>query len=195
MIVATQNKGKLKEIKNILKGINIPIISLAELDKKFRIREDRKTFLENALKKALPVSKVYRDDCVIGEDSGLEVEYLAGAPGVYSKRHSGKNATDQKNNFKILDQLQGVTGKQRKAWFKCCLALVKNGKLLKAFEGKLNGRISYEIKGSNGFGYDPVFYIPKYRKTAAEISMEDKNKISHRAEAFSKLRAFLKKNN
>lgn len=195
LIIATQNSGKLREIKGILKDVNIPIVSLSELDRKFRIRENGKTFLENALKKAFPVSKFFTDDFVVGEDSGLEVGHLGNRPGIFSKRYSGKGASDIKNNRKILKELEGVENKNRTAWFRCCLAVVKNGKLVKVFEGKLKGMISYEMIGSNGFGYDPIFYLSKYRKTVAQLTREDKNKISHRAEAFSKLRVFFEKNN
>jgi XTP/dITP diphosphohydrolase len=199
LIIATKNKGKLREIKEIMGGLKISIVSLAEVDKKFRIKENGKTFLENAIKKTIPVSKVYKDDYVVGEDSGLEVECLAGAPGVFSKRYSGKNATDIKNNLKILKRLKDVgadpcvcPSKNRKAHYQCCLVLFHNAKLLKVFQGRLNGVIAQEIKGSQGFGYDPIFYLAKYKKTVAQLSLEEKNKISHRAKAFTKLREYLR---
>ncbi|MDD4955306.1 MAG: RdgB/HAM1 family non-canonical purine NTP pyrophosphatase [Candidatus Omnitrophica bacterium] len=190
LIIATENEGKLREIKHILKGIKIPIISQASLDKKFHIKENGKTFFENAVKKTKPVSLAYKNDLVAGEDSGLEVEYLHGAPGVYSKRYSGKNWTYEKNNLKILKELQGITQKKRKASFHCCLVLLKAGKLIKKIDGRLNGYISYESKGTHGFGYDPIFYLPKYRKTVAELPLNVKNKLSHRAKAFLKLKNY-----
>lgn len=191
LIIATENEGKLREIKHILRGIKIPIISQSHLDKKFHIKENGKTFFENAVKKTKPVSLAYKDDLVAGEDSGLEVNSLKGAPGVYSKRYSGKNWTYEKNNLKILKKLESIPYKKRKANFHCCLVLFKAGKLLKKIDGRLNGYISYEPKGAHGFGYDPIFYLPKYKKTVAELSAEIKNTISHRAEAFKNLKKYL----
>ena len=193
LLVATGNKDKFKEIKSILKGLRIPIVSLNELDKKFNIVENGKTFRENALKKAMPVSLYYKEDYVLGEDSGLEVEYLGGKPGIYAKRYAGPNATYQSNNKKLLRNLKGVTDKKRGAAFVCCLVLVCNQKLIKIFEGKLRGRIAKEINGRGGFGYDPVFYLTHYKKTVARMPLALKNKISHRAKAFKKLKTYLKK--
>jgi len=191
LIIATQNQGKLREIKKILEGLSISIISLAQLNRKFRIKEDGETFLENALKKTLPVSRAYPNDYVVGEDSGLEVEYLNLRPGIFSKRYSGKGATDSKNNRKILQELEGVKGKKRAANFRCCLVLVKNSQLIRVFEGKLKGIINEEIKGENGFGYDPIFFLPRRKKTTAQLSLDEKNQISHRAKAFRKLKRYL----
>lgn len=193
LIIATQNEDKLKEIKVILRGVKLPIICLNQLDKKFQIKENGKTFLENAVKKTMPISKAYKDDLVAGEDSGLEVDFLEGAPGVYSKRYSGKNWTYEKNNLKILKELDGVPWKQRKASFHCCLVLFKAGKLIKRIDGRLNGYVSYELRGTHGFGYDPIFYLPEYRKTVAQLSLHEKNKISHRARAFNQLKTYLRK--
>ena len=191
LIIATRNKSKLREIKHILKGLNLEIVSLADLDKKFRIVENAKTFSGNASKKALAVSKVYKTDYVLGEDSGLEVEFLNGEPGVYSKRYSGKNATDLKNNLKILKALEGVPKNKRTAYFCCLLAVAKDGEIVKVFEGKLKGQIHHLQVGKNGFGYDPIFYLPKRKKTTAQLSLEEKNAISHRAKAFNKLKTYL----
>ena len=191
LIVATRNKSKLGEISKILKGIDIPIISLVQLDKKFRIVENAMTFKANAAKKAIPVSKAYPQDYVLGEDSGLEVDYLDGGPGIYSKRYSGKNATYLSNNRKLLKVLKDVALKNRGANFHCCLVVARAGKIIKVFEGRLRGRISQESLGKHGFGYDPLFYLPKYRKTLAQLGSQIKNKISHRAQAFGKLKDYL----
>jgi len=191
LIIATENEGKLQEIKHLLKGIKISVISLAQLDKKFHIKENGKTFFENAVKKTKPVSNFYKDDLVAGEDSGLEVDFLKGAPGVYSKRYSGKNWTYEKNNLKILKELEGVPHKKRKANFHCCLVLFKAGKMIKRIDGRLNGYISQEAKGIHGFGYDPIFYLPKYKATIAQVSLGIKNCISHRAVSFCKLKVYL----
>ena len=142
LIIATRNKGKLREIKHILDGRNLQIVFLSQLKKNFRIKEDGVTFLENALKKAMSVSRAYPDDLVAGEDSGLEVEYLGGKPGIFSKRYSGKGATDLKNNLKLLRKLKKVEKKKRRARFRCVIALAKNGKLIKDFEGKIEGIIN-----------------------------------------------------
>ncbi len=191
LIIATKNKGKLREIKKILKSLNFPIVSLADLDKKVRIVENGKTFLENATKKAIPVSKIYENDYVLGEDSGLEVDSLGGKPSIHSKRYAGKNATDIKNNKELLKALEGIPSKKRGAQYRCCLVLAKAGKLIKVFEGSLRGSINYTSKGNKGFGYDPVFYLPSYRKTVAQMPISVKNQISHRAKAFRKLKKYL----
>lgn len=192
LIIATKNKSKLKEIKNILAGIYLDIIALSDLSKKFNITEDGKTFYANAKKKAVPVSAKYPDDYVVGEDSGLAVDYLEGAPGIYSKRYSGKNATDSKNNQKLLNQLKGLDGKKRTAKFICCLVLAKNGEEITSFFGELTGKIHNKLAGENGFGYDPLFFLPEFNKTTAQLEPEQKNKISHRYKAFVKLKKFLK---
>jgi len=192
LIIATANVDKLKEIKVILRGIKFPIVCLADLDKKFHIKENGKTFLANATKKTKPISLAYPEDLVVGEDSGLEVAYLGGKPGVYSKRYSGKNWTYEKNNLKILKELQGVAWRKRNAHFTATLAVMRGGKLIKKLEGRLCGFISHRSSGNLGFGYDPILYIPKYRKTVAELSSATKNRISHRALAFRKLKVFLR---
>jgi XTP/dITP diphosphohydrolase len=191
LIVATRNSSKLKEIRQILKGIKMPIVSLVDLDKKFRLIENGKTFQANAYKKALPVSKVYKSDYVLGEDSGIEVDCLKGAPGIYSKRYSGPRATYLTNNRKLLKALEDVSQNKRRACFRCCLALAWSGRKVRIFEGRLKGVIAKQAKGKNGFGYDPVMYLPKYKKTVAQLSLKEKNKISHRAQAFNKLKQYL----
>jgi len=192
LIVATKNKDKFKEIKEILKGLKVSIVSLNELDKKFHIVENGKTFSENAFKKALAVSKYYKDSYVLGEDSGLEVDFFNGAPGIYSKRYAGPRATYKTNNKKLLRSLEGIGYKKRCAAFCSCLVLVYNEKLVKVFQGRLRGRIHHQESGENGFGYDPIFYLTHYKKTVAEMQLSIKNKISHRAKAFKKLRSYLK---
>ena len=191
LIVATGNKGKLKEIRRILKGTKLKIVPMDALNKKFHIKENGTTFLSNAKKKTLPVSKYYSDDLVVGEDSGLEVKYLKFAPGVRSKRYSGKGATDLKNNHKLLDALSKCKGRDRAARYRCCLVLAKGGKVVKVFNGILNGRIYDKMCGSNGFGYDPLFFVSKYGKTVAQLPLKIKNQISHRGQAFLRLKKYL----
>jgi XTP/dITP diphosphohydrolase len=134
---------------------------------------------------------MHKNDLVVGEDSGLSVEYLGGRPGVFSKRYSGKNWTYHKNNLKILKELSGLPREKRKAHFICSLVLMKDGKVIKKIEGRLNGLIHNKIKGKGGFGYDPIFYLPKYKKTVAQLPLTEKNKISHRAQAFRRLKEYL----
>jgi len=189
LIIATKNKNKFKEIKDILKGLNLKISYLSRMVPHLEIEEDGKTFFENAFKKAFKVSQIFPQDLVVGEDSGLEVESLNNRPGIFSKRFAGKNVSDLENNLKLLRLLKNK--KNRNAQFVSVLALVKNGKLIKKFTGKLKGKIHEKIEGRCGFGYDPVFFLPKYKKTVAQLSLEEKNKISHRAQAFSKLKKFL----
>jgi len=191
LIIATQNKNKFREIKKIFKGLSIKLVYLGQLNKAISIEEDGKSFFENALKKAQACSLVYKDDLVVGEDSGLQVPYLGNRPGVLSKRYAGKKPTDLNNNLRILKELEGLKKKDRKANFRCVIALVKNGKLIKKFEATLVGIINDRILGKNGFGYDPVFYLPQYKKTVAQFSLAEKNKISHRAKVFLKLKKFL----
>lgn len=192
LIVATKNKSKMKEIRNILSGISFEIVSLDDLSEEFKIDENGKTFYENAKKKALTVSQIYRDDYVVGEDSGLCVQYLQGAPGIYSKRYSGRDATDLKNNLKLLNQLKGISPENRIAKFICSLVLAKKGKEIAQFQCELKGLIHNKLEGANGFGYDPLFFLPKFNKTTAQLKPKQKNEISHRFRAFAKLNKFLK---
>lgn len=193
LIAATKNKGKLREIKKLLKGLKLEIVSLNEVAPRMRIKENGKTFFENALIKAKRVSKHFPQDFVAGEDSGLEVNILGNRPGIYSKRYAGKHATDLKNNLKLLKELEGAPKRRRRARFRCIIALVKEKKLIRKFEGILTGFIYHEIKGKGGFGYDPVMYVPFYKKTVAQLPLSAKNKISHRAKAFQKLNKYLLK--
>lgn len=193
VIIATANKDKLKEVRHILQGVKPRIVSLADLDKKFRIKENGKTFFDNAVKKTVPVSCAYPDDLVVGEDSGLEVKSLNNEPGVRSKRYAGPDAGDAAIISKVLTNMQGLPANERSAHFRCVLVLMKAGKVVRKFEGLLTGRIHTEPIGKNGFGYDPIFYLPKLKKTVAQIPLEEKNRISHRSQAFGKLKEYLKK--
>lgn len=195
LIVATRNNSKFSEIKNILNNSGVTLVSLNELGSKIKIIEDGNTFYKNAFKKAQAVSKRFPKDFILGEDSGLEVLYLNGAPGIYSKRFSGINATDKKNNSKLLSSLKKVPLAKRTAYFRCCLVMVKNQKIIKSFEGKIKGVINKLAKGKNGFGYDPIFYLPSYRRTMGQLDPMIKNNISHRAKAFKKLKLYLQKVN
>jgi XTP/dITP diphosphohydrolase len=193
IVVATHNKGKLKEIKELLKVLKDYDVELVGLDS-FpgipMVREDGNTFYENALKKAHYVAE-YSGLPAIADDSGLEVDALEGKPGVYSSRFAGENATDEDNNVKLLEMLKGVPYDKRTARFKCVAVLyIPDGATeatIITAEGVCEGIIGMEPKGTAGFGYDPLFVVPEFGKTFAELGEDTKNRISHRAEAFKKL--------
>ncbi len=192
LIVATSNKDKFKEIKSILQGIDCKILSLLDFDKSPKIIENGDTFLENSKKKSILTSKFY--DCfAVADDSGLEVEFLDGKPGVYSARFAGKDCNYTANNQKLLSLLKGLPKSKRKARFTCCVSCAYKGEYISHFCGYIKGYIADNPVGSKGFGYDPVFFLSKYNKTMAQITPALKNKISHRYQAFEKFRkSFLK---
>ncbi|MBC7197386.1 MAG: XTP/dITP diphosphatase [Deferribacterales bacterium] len=188
MLLATKNKHKVREISDILKSGATVVSAFEELNISDDIKEIGKTFEENACIKALYISKL-TDDYVIADDSGLEVYALGGRPGVFSARFAGENATDEENNKKLLKELENID--DRKARYVCAIALAKKGKIIEVFTGELKGEIGVNPKGDNGFGYDPIFVL-KNGKTAAEISPEEKNKISHRAKALKKMEKYFR---
>ena len=187
LVVATRNKKKLKEIRHMLKGLSLKITSLADYKNLPKIVEDGLTFQENAIKKAATISQ-YLKKLTLGEDSGLEVKALNNRPGVYSSRYSGKGATDKKNNKKLLRELKGIPLKKRQARYICSVAISDADKLLGVVQGTCSGLISTKERGSAGFGYDPLFLIPKFNKTFGELGEEIKHKMSHRYKAFVKAR-------
>ncbi len=190
-VLASQNKHKAVEIENIL-GEGFFIITMDETKAKgLDIIEDGETFEENALIKARTVAKITNLP-TIADDSGLCVEYLGGAPGVYTARYAGEGATDDENIDKLLDALAGVPEEKRGAYFACAIAVVFPDGEEKTFFGKCDGRILEERRGANGFGYDPIFFAFEYNMSMAEIPMEDKNKISHRSRALSEMMKGLK---
>ncbi|MBN1384109.1 MAG: RdgB/HAM1 family non-canonical purine NTP pyrophosphatase [Elusimicrobia bacterium] len=193
IILATQNKDKIREIKKIL-GNKFKII---ELKKHPNIVENGKTLEENAIKKAKIIFNItrknFKADAVLADDSGLEVDILGGKPGVYSARFAGKNCTYTDNNIKLLKFLKNVPYKKRRARFRTVVAIIFNNGRIKTTEGRISGYIITEPKGIRGFGYDPVFYYPKLKKTLAQLTAAGKNKISHRAIAFKKAKRLLLK--
>ncbi len=203
IVIATGNKGKLREIKSALDGLSLEFLSLGDFPGFVMPPETRSTFAENALIKAHAIFSA-TGLCALSDDSGLEVEYLNGAPGIRSARYAAEDScndpSDEQNVDKLLFELNGVPVEQRGARFKCVLAFVGPGSgtgdgtgkgLDRTFEGHLNGRITEARVGSGGFGYDPVFYIPPLGCTAAELSLERKGEISHRGEALRKFRVWL----
>jgi XTP/dITP diphosphohydrolase len=189
-MVATRNKGKIREIRESLRGLVFQIRVLSDFRDVPEIEEDGKDFAENALKKARFYSK-YFGKLTITDDSGLEVDSLKGLPGIYSARYAGEKATSQENNQKLLREMQGISLSKRGARFRCVIAMVSPDGREAIAEGSCKGRIGFKEKGRKGFGYDPLFIVPKYGKTMAELSLEEKNRISHRGKALTKIRKLI----
>ncbi|WP_243297424.1 XTP/dITP diphosphatase [Bacillus litorisediminis] len=186
VVIATQNKGKAKEFIDLFAPFQMEVITLLDLDEEIDIIEDGLTFEENAIKKAETISN--KLNCyAIGDDSGLIVDFLNGRPGIYSARYAGEEKNDEANILKVLQELEGVPDKDRTARFYCALAFSGPGIQTKTVSGTCEGKILTEKRGSNGFGYDPIFYVEEYGKTLAELSKEEKNRISHRGNAIKKL--------
>ena len=186
LLLATRNQGKISEFEKLLSGFDIEIKNLKDFGNIPTIIEDGKTFDDNAYKKAHFTAKALGFPA-LSDDSGLMVEALGGDPGVRSARYSGERATDEDNNRKLLKAMEEVT--DRKAMFMCVIIIaVPRGPAL-TYEGRCEGEIAWEPQGENGFGYDPVFYYPPVKKTFAQISQEQKNRISHRGKAMAELRS------
>ena len=192
VVLGTNNQGKAREFQALLGSEEFSLLSWKDFDKPITVVEDGETFLENAMKKAEETARV-TGLLAIADDSGLEVDYLKGAPGVYSARYAGAEATDQDNYEKLLEELKEVPDEQRVARFVCVIAVCSPDGTKDWVEGECRGVITDAPRGGQGFGYDPVFYFPALGKTFAEISAEEKNQVSHRAEAIRKLRPVLKK--
>lgn len=192
IIFATSNEGKMREIREILKNLNAEILSLREAGLNPDIVEDGTSFEENAIIKAKCVMKL-TNDIVLADDSGLEVDYLNKAPGVYSARFLGEDTSYTIKNQYIIDRLAQAKDEERSARFVCVIACaLPEGKILTT-RGTVEGYIAKEIRGENGFGYDPIFYVPEYQCTTAEMSPELKNKISHRGKALRAMKEELEK--
>ncbi len=190
IVIATKNKGKLSEIKKILGSSSVAFLTLNDFPDAVLPEETGQTFLENAVAKAVFVARE-TGMTALADDSGLEVERLKGRPGVRSARYAFDGATDEENYRKLLTELKGAPHSERRARFVCVIALAEPGGSVNAFEGSLEGFITEGPKGSNGFGYDPVFFVPEKKRTAAEMSPEEKNSISHRGRALRKLKAWM----
>lgn len=190
LIFASQNQGKIREVKSIFNDSQFDIISLYDLGNNIHIEETGTTFSENAFIKAKGIFDYYKEP-VIADDSGIVIEQLNGRPGVYSARYAGENSTDEENNLKVLNELKEFPEPHKAKYV--CIAVFYDGKNLIETIGELHGRIIKEPRGTGGFGYDPIFVPDGYEKTVAELELEEKNKISHRAKAFNKLHEELKK--
>ena len=185
IIFATQNIGKAKEVKAIFANTSIEIISLYDLGNNIDIEEHGSTFSENAFIKAKAVYEIYREP-VLADDSGLSIDQLDGRPGVYSARYAGENCTYEDNNLKIIDELKSLS-EPHKAKFISCAVFYDGKNKIEAY-GELHGRMIFEQRGTNGFGYDPIFIPDGYNQTISEMEFEKKNKISHRAQSFNLLK-------
>lgn len=198
IIFATGNEGKMKEIREILDGLTflgekVQILSMKEAGIDMDIIEDGTTFEENAMIKARAVAGAAKEAIVLADDSGLVIDYLNGEPGIYSARYLGKDTSYRVKNANLVQRLEGVPDEKRSARFVCAIAAVlPDGRELSTRE-TIEGRIGYEEKGLNGFGFDPIFYVPEIGKYTAELSDEDKNRISHRGKALRAMREELEK--
>ncbi|MCX5710099.1 MAG: RdgB/HAM1 family non-canonical purine NTP pyrophosphatase [Candidatus Omnitrophica bacterium] len=192
LIVATKNKKKFQEIRELLKDTDLKVTSLLDHPEKVRIVENGKTFKQNAVKKAVKIASAFKT-LTLGEDSGICIDALGGKPGVYSSRFSGKNKSDAANNAKVLKLLADKPKSERGAHYTCAVAIADAHGVVGVVEGKCCGVIGNTLKGSHGFGYDPLFIIPKYKRTFAELGPRIKHKMSHRFRALNKAKKIIQK--
>jgi XTP/dITP diphosphohydrolase len=192
IIFATGNEGKMKEVKSILADLGMEILSLKEAGINIDIEENGTTFEENAMIKANAIRDITQ--CIVlADDSGLEIDYLGKEPGIYSARYMGEDTSYTIKNNKIIELLQDVPKEKRTARFVCAIAAaLPNGKVFTT-RGTIEGMIGYEIIGENGFGYDPIFYVPEFGCTTAQLNMAQKNEVSHRGKALREMKEILKK--
>ena len=193
IVFATGNENKMKEIRMILADLNMEIVSMKEAGVDIEIVEDGMSFEENAEIKARSVSRVLTSDIVLADDSGLEIDYLDKAPGIYSARFAGEDTSYDIKNRIFLDRLEGVPDEERTARFVCAVAAVFPDGTAETVRETIEGRIAHEISGDNGFGYDPIFYVPEYGCTTAEMTPEQKNELSHRGKAMRSMKKILEK--
>lgn len=197
IIFATGNKGKIKEIQMILADLGVEVITMKEAGIEIDIEENGKTYEENALIKCRAVAVhpvAQKEECIVmADDSGLEIEYLNNEPGIYSARYMGEDTSYRVKNANLIERLNGVPDEKRTARFVCAIAaILPKGEELTT-RGIIEGIIGYEEKGTNGFGYDPIFYVPKFGRTTAELTEEEKNQVSHRGNALKLMKEELKK--
>ena len=191
VIFATSNEGKMKEVRSILQDLNVEVLSMKEAGIKIEVVEDGTTFEENAMIKATEIQKAC-GEIVLADDSGLEVDYLNKEPGIYSARYMGEDTSYAIKNQNLIERLEGVEDAKRTARFVCAIAAAFPDGTTEVTRGTIEGRIGYEEKGSNGFGYDPIFYVPEYGCTTAELSLEQKNEASHRGKALRLMKEVMK---
>ncbi|CUN18267.1 Non-canonical purine NTP pyrophosphatase [Blautia hydrogenotrophica] len=190
IIFATGNEGKMREIRRIMEDLDVEILSLKEAGIQADIVENGNSFEENAVIKAKTVCGL-TNEVVLADDSGLEIDYLNGEPGIYSARYMGEDTSYRIKNQNLIDRLAGVPQEKRTARFVCAVAAAYPDGTVKTARGTMEGIIGYEERGENGFGYDPIFFLPEYGCSSAELSMEEKNKISHRGKALEAIKEVL----
>lgn len=190
LVVATGNAGKLKEIRRLLQSCEVKVLGLDQFPDAPDVVEDGETFSANAAKKAETIARLTGLPC-LADDSGLTVSALGGRPGVHSARFSGENANDQSNNLKLLEEMASIPEGQRQAAFFCVMALSLPDQPTRFFEGRVEGTILHEPQGDGGFGYDPLFWLPDFNCTMAEMPLDEKNRISHRGQALRQVVEFL----
>lgn len=199
IIFATGNAHKMIEIRMILEDLGMEILSQKEAGITANVVEDGKTFEENALIKATKIAEAaanmpkYKNAVVLADDSGLEIDYLNKEPGIYSARYMGEDTSYDIKNQNLIDRLDGVPDEKRTARFVCAIAAAFPDGSSEVVRGTMEGIIGYEIAGENGFGYDPIFYLPEYGCTSAQLAPEKKNELSHRGEGLRKMRKILEK--
>lgn len=186
IIFATGNEEKMREIREILASLPVEVLSMKEAGIQADIIEDGKTFEENAVIKAKAIAQL-SEEIVLADDSGLVIDYLNGEPGIYSARYMGEDTSYRIKNENLIQRLEGVPDEERTARFVCAIAAAFPDGTVLTTEGTVEGRIGYEEKGENGFGYDPIFYLPEYGCTTAQMTEEKKNEISHRGKALRKM--------
>ena len=186
LIIASNNERKIREIKKILEPLGFDVLSQKEANINIEVEEIGNTYEENAILKAEAIYNITKT-AVLSDDSGLSIDYFDGAPGLYSARFKPELSSKDTNEY-ILNEMRNVKDEERIAYFVCCICFINDNGEKIIVEEKCNGKIAYEAKGDNGFGYDPIFYLEEYGKTMAEISEEEKNKISHRGKALQMLR-------
>ena len=191
IIFATSNEGKMKEVRSILEDLGAEVLSMKEAGICADVVEDGTTFEENAVIKAVEIQKIC-GEIVLADDSGLEVDYLNKEPGIYSARYMGEDTSYRIKNKSLIDRLEGVEDEKRTARFVCAIAAAFPDGTVEVTRGTIEGRIGYEEKGENGFGYDPIFYVPEYGCTTAELSPEQKNEISHRGKALRLMKEIIR---
>lgn len=196
ILFATGNEGKMREIRSILADTGARILSMKEAGVSIDIEENGTTFEENALIKARAVSAALAeaDSVVLADDSGLVIDALNGEPGIYSARYMGEDTSYEVKNTNLIERLEGVPDEKRTARFVCAIAAVMPDSREFLVQAAIEGRIGYEQKGEGGFGYDPIFYVPEFGKTTAEMTAEEKNRVSHRGKALEQMKEVLKEN-
>ena len=191
IVFATGNENKVREIREIFSDLNAEIVTMSQEGIHIDIEENGDSFRENALIKARAVSKYVKDAIVMADDSGLVIDALGGEPGIYSARYLGHDTSYHEKNMNLIGRLEGVPDQERSARFVCAVAAVLPDKTELVAQETMEGRIGYEEKGSNGFGYDPIFFLPEEGRYSAELLPEEKNAISHRGKALRKMREML----